>query len=153
MTWQWPWHNDEWIPPDRELRRRLTHLAAQNDRILHKLDRAQEQETRMSTNLEAITSAVESNTTVDESAIVLLNQIAGQLEAFKNDPIEIQALADQLNGESQKLAAAVAANTPAEADTPPPVDNPPAVEPPPADQTGNTDAPADNPQVSPVDLP
>lgn len=107
----------------------------------------------MSTNLEAITSAVESNTTVDESAIVLLNQIAGQLEAFKNDPIEIQALADQLNGESQKLAAAVAANTPAEADTPPPVDNPPAVEPPPADQTGNTDAPADNPQVSPVDLP
>ena len=43
-------------------------------------------------------------TSVVESAITLINGIAAQLEAAKNDPAAIQALADSLKAEDDKLA-------------------------------------------------
>lgn len=64
-------------------------------------------------DLEALSAAVAENTNVDESAITLLNSLADELRAAATDPEAIAALADQLSGESSRLAAAVSANTPA----------------------------------------
>lgn len=64
-------------------------------------------------DLSTIQAAVEADTTVDQSAITLLNSLAEQLRNAANDPAEVQAIADQLNQNSSALAAAVSANTPA----------------------------------------
>ncbi len=66
----------------------------------------------MAADLTALTDAVANNTTIDESAITLIEGLAVQIASLKNDPVALQALADSLNSESGKLAAAVATNTP-----------------------------------------
>lgn len=66
--------------------------------------------------LDALTTQVTESTTVEQSALALINGIAGQLTAAAGDPVAVQALVDQLNTSSTALAAAVAANT-----VPPPV--------------------------------
>lgn len=63
-------------------------------------------------DLTALTAEVSRNTEVDQSAIALLTGLAAQIEALKTDPAALQALADQLKGSSDALAAAVVANTP-----------------------------------------
>lgn len=64
-------------------------------------------------DLTRLTAAVEKEKTVDESAATLLAQLSGLLKAHANDPAAINALADQLDVQSDALAAAVTANTPA----------------------------------------
>lgn len=65
----------------------------------------------MSLELDALTAAVNNVTTIDESAIAMIQGLAAQIASLKNDPVALQALADSLNSESDKLAAAVSANT------------------------------------------
>jgi len=65
-------------------------------------------------DLDSLKAEVERNTAVDQSAITLLTGLAAQIESLKTDPAALQALADQLRGSSDSLAAAVAANTPAQ---------------------------------------
>lgn len=65
-------------------------------------------------HLDALEAAVSANTTVIQSAITLITDIATKLEEAKNDPVAIQQLVDDLNASKDSLAAAVAANTPAE---------------------------------------
>jgi len=72
------------------------------------------------TDLTGLTAQVAENTEVEASAIVLITGLAAQIESMKTDPIALQALADSLNGTSDQLAAAVAANTPAVVPTPDP---------------------------------
>jgi len=67
----------------------------------------------MSIELDNLESEVAKNTEVDQSAITLLNGLAAQIAALKNDPVKLQALADSLKSSSADLAAAVVANTPA----------------------------------------
>ena len=50
--------------------------------------------------------------TVMESAITLLNGLAAQLQAAKDDPAQIQAIIDSVTAQTDALAAAVQANTP-----------------------------------------
>lgn len=59
-------------------------------------------------------TAVEANTAVVQSAITLIDGLADKIEDLKNDPEELQALADQLRSDSTLLGNAVAVNTPAE---------------------------------------
>jgi hypothetical protein len=68
-------------------------------------------------DLTALTAEVERNRAVDESAKLLMKRLFDEVEASKNDPAAIQALVDQARAANDDLAAAVAANTPAE--TPP----------------------------------
>jgi len=68
----------------------------------------------MAGELEALTAEVERNTTVDQSAITLLNGLAAQITALKNEPAKLQAFADSLKRSSEALADAVVANTPAD---------------------------------------
>jgi len=68
-------------------------------------------------DLTALTAEVERNTTVEKSALALIQGFAAQLAAAGTDPVKLQALQDQLKNNDDELAAAVAANTPA---APPP---------------------------------
>ena len=69
----------------------------------------------MSAQLDSLRAQVERNTTVSESAITLLNGLKQQLDdaIASGDPNALQALSDQIGAETDKLAAAVTANTPA----------------------------------------
>jgi hypothetical protein len=62
--------------------------------------------------LDPLANEVTETKTIMESAVVLIEGIAAQLEEHKNEPAEIQRIADELNESSEKLAAAVQANTP-----------------------------------------
>jgi hypothetical protein len=64
-------------------------------------------------DLTALTAQVTTNTTVIESALTLIQGIAAALAAAGTDPVALAALQTQLATEDTKLAAAVAANTPA----------------------------------------
>jgi chromosome segregation ATPase len=67
---------------------------------------------RMSAALDTLTAQVAANTSVVDSAVVLIGGLAQQIQDLKNDPVALQALADSLKGEDDKLAAALVANTP-----------------------------------------
>ncbi len=70
-------------------------------------------QTKMATDLSALQAAVEKDTAVDQSAITLLQGLKAALDAAGTDPVALKALSDQLGSNSDALAAAVAANTPA----------------------------------------
>jgi hypothetical protein len=74
----------------------------------------------MSVQLETLTQEVAEIGTVVDSAVVLINGLAAQIVALKDDPAALEALAAQLDAKAGELAAAVTANTEA-----PPVENPP----------------------------
>ena len=61
--------------------------------------------------LEELQVQVQATTDIQASAITLIEGIAAQLEAAKDDPEQIQALADQLKASSDALAAAGSENT------------------------------------------
>lgn len=67
----------------------------------------------MSKELDDLTAKVAHNTEVEQSAITLIQEMAAQIAAVKDDPAAIAALAAQLDAQASALAAAVAANTPA----------------------------------------
>lgn len=67
----------------------------------------------MSAELDALTANVTRINTVADSAITLLQNIKARLDAAGTDPAALQALSDSLGSESDKLAQAVVANTPA----------------------------------------
>lgn len=99
---------------------RLDAIEAKVDAILNAvIDLGAAQATAI-TNLEdimadltAITASVTENTSAAQSAVTLLNQLGDLIEANATDPAALQALADQLHANSQALADAVVANTPA----------------------------------------
>jgi hypothetical protein len=111
----WPWHGD-YQSPSRETLRRLRHIAEQNRQILALLAPAGE----LMSDLTNITTAVEAERNVVDSAVVLLTQLAQDLEAARNDPAAIQQIVDNINAQKDTLAAAVVANTPAAPTEPPP---------------------------------
>jgi cell division septum initiation protein DivIVA len=67
----------------------------------------------MSQELEALQAQVQENTDLEASAITLIQGIAAQLEAAKEDPAKVQALAESLKASAANLSAAIVANTPA----------------------------------------
>lgn len=74
----------------------------------------------MSLELDALTAAVERNTTVDQSVIALVNGLAQQLRDMASSATEladlkaaIVARADELQASNQQVADVVTANTPA----------------------------------------
>lgn len=86
--------------------------------ILARLDALGDNMATVQEQLTALTAAVQANTTVEEGAIALLNQIPQLIKdaAAGADPTtaaSIQAAIDAISAESTKLAAAVSANTPA----------------------------------------
>ena len=74
----------------------------------------------MALSLDALRAEVERNTTVDGSAVVLLQGLSAKVQELINasgnavDPAELQALVDSIKASTDSLAGAVVANTPAQ---------------------------------------
>lgn len=69
----------------------------------------------MPLDLTALTAEVERDNEVNSSAALLIAGLATELEATKGDPAKVDELVARLRSNSDALASAVAANTPAEA--------------------------------------
>lgn len=69
--------------------------------------------THMSQQLDDLTTQVSANTSVIESALTLIQGLRQQIIDAGTDPAKLQALTDSLKAEDDKLAAAIADNTPA----------------------------------------
>lgn len=62
--------------------------------------------------LDELKAKVEAQTTVVQSVVTLLTDLAQRLRDAADDPAEIQAIADQVDANRQAMADAVVANTP-----------------------------------------
>jgi len=91
----------------------LKPIYAKLNRILEILEKIERREKIMSAELDALTTQVTANESLEQSAITLIQGIAAQLAAIKDDPAKIQALADSLKASADTLSAAIVANTPA----------------------------------------
>lgn len=87
----------------------LVQIGTEIRDIFRTLQQGQE---NMTAQLAALQAQVTQTDTVIASAITLIQGIAAQLEAIKDDPAAIAALAADLHTQTDALAAAVAANTP-----------------------------------------
>lgn len=63
-------------------------------------------------NLDALTTAITNQTTVDDSAIALIQGLADQLREIPATQAAINDLASQLDAKRQALVDAITANTP-----------------------------------------
>jgi hypothetical protein len=95
------------------------HIIFGENQILKKLDTIlkilgsiQRKEEAMSQELDALAAQVAANAEVEQSAILLIQGIAAQLEDLSDDPAQVLALAETLKASAANLAAAISANTP-----------------------------------------
>lgn len=68
---------------------------------------------KIMSDLTQLTADVAADTSVDQSAIVLLQGLKAALDSAGTDPVALAALSTQLETNAAALAAAVTANTPA----------------------------------------
>ncbi len=122
------------IPP--RLEAYLRRIDWRLEQLVRLMEKNVHQERKEMADLTALIDAVNAQTTVQQSAIELLNQLSEQLRAAADDPQEIQALATQIQEQSAALSAAVAANTPSQ--EPAPVEEGTPVEEPPVEPTEPT---------------
>ena len=92
---------------------KLDDLSKQLSMIFNLMRKSLKMEFEMATDLTALTDAVAEDTSVDESAITLLQNLSTILEDAKTDPVAIASIAASLKDNAAALAAAIAANTPA----------------------------------------
>lgn len=121
----------EWLDAgDREVHL-LTRIAHQMDDIPDRLARIERRQAAIEravtlntvndtitrrtlmANFDALYTEVEANGDAVDSAVTLLENLSAQLADAADDPDEIRAIATALGENSTRLAAAVAANTPA----------------------------------------
>lgn len=95
--------------------------SPQLDRIEAVLNQVLAKEATIMTDLTELTAEVQRNTTVEKSALALIQGFAAQLAAAGTDPVALKALSDSLKANDDELADALVANTPVQ-----PVPNPPA---------------------------
>ncbi len=93
----------------------LTSLKTQVDAIVAQLKIVITKEDTIMADLSALTAQVQANTDTEQSAIVLLNQLADLIKANATDPAALAGLSDQLKASATSLAQAIVANTPAAA--------------------------------------
>jgi ABC-type transporter Mla subunit MlaD len=97
---------------------------------------------KMSLDLSKLQTEVSENTSVMQSAMTLLDNLASEIRANAGNQTALNELADNLDANSNALADAVARNTTAQPAENLPVEEPVVepVEPAPADDTGSTNA-------------
>ena len=85
------------------------------DRIISMLEEVIHREVTMAGELDALTAQVAANTTVEGSALTLIQGLAKQLAdaIAAGNPAALTALQTQLKTSADALAAAITANTPA----------------------------------------
>lgn len=92
-----------------------TEADTKLDRAIGMLNQLLQQGINIMATIDDITAAVAAETSIVQSAALLLASLHDQLTAAlaTADPAKIQAVVDQIGVNSAALAAAVAANTPA----------------------------------------
>lgn len=96
---------------DPKILRALRRLERKVDAMIQLLTTVSTRTGDIVTDLSALQSAVEENTSVDESAIQLLEGLADKIEELSTDPEALAAFVGDLRSSSAGLAASVAANT------------------------------------------
>jgi hypothetical protein len=100
-----------------ELLNNLNSLSEWLDSELRKINKKLDvliiQERKEMATLDDLTAEVAAQTTVNQSAITLLQGLKAKLDAAGTDPAKLQAIKDSLTANDQALAQAVAQNTPA----------------------------------------
>jgi hypothetical protein len=97
----------------RDLRRLVVQVDRKTDELLERLERRTYYQGQMiMADLTALTNQVAQNTSVEQSAITLLNGLSSLLAAAGTDPVKLNALQMQLSSSASALAAAITANTP-----------------------------------------
>ena len=83
--------------------------------IIQSINSLKEGVNKMAATLDDLLTKVAAEKTVDDSIIALLVDVKAKLDAAiaSGDLTKIQAIADALDAEQQKIVAAVVANTPA----------------------------------------
>ncbi len=82
------------------------------DTILTILQRLDTKENTIMADLTALTTQVAQTTSVEQSAITLIQGLAAQITAAGTDPVALASLTASLNTSATALAAAEIANTP-----------------------------------------
>ena len=82
------------------------------------LNTIHQEQLKMAVDLSALQAQVQQNTTVEQSAVTLIQGLAQQLQAAQNDPAAIQSIINSLNSSANSLADAITANTPSQASSP-----------------------------------
>ncbi len=95
------------FPSDRRRAANIERLLAS---LIRKLDHM---EIKLSAEIDRLTASVTNLTTVDDSLVALVTNLAQTIRDNATDPAALNALADKLDAESTKVADAVTANTPA----------------------------------------
>ncbi len=83
------------------------------NRLSKQLNRIERKLKVMGQEMDDLTTEVTNNTSVEKSALALIQGFAAQLAAAGSDPAKLKALRDSLKANDDELAAAVVANTPA----------------------------------------
>ena len=94
-----------------DLTARVLTLEGRVDYLIALVER---QGVTMSAQLDNLTAQVQRMSTVVQSVLTLVSGLAAQIEAGKDDPAKMQALADELKGDADQLAQDVASNTTAQ---------------------------------------
>jgi hypothetical protein len=91
----------------------LNLISAKLDLMLVRQAASRESEEAMSAEVDRIKNSVSQLTTVSQSAIALLGDLAARVRALQADPAALTALADEIDHRKAELAQAVLSNTPA----------------------------------------
>ncbi len=91
----------------------LRPITRRLDRIEAVLALYRKKEEALMAALDDLTAQVTAQTTVEQSAITLLNQLSDLIKQAGTDPVKLAALTAQLKTSADALAAAIVANTPA----------------------------------------
>lgn len=98
----------------REILRKLDIVIQNQSLILQNQSLTIKKILDMNPTLQALQAEVANNTSVENSAILLIQGLAAQIAAAGTDPAALAAIVTSLQTNDAALAAAVAANTPAQ---------------------------------------
>jgi chromosome segregation ATPase len=95
-----------------EVLERLKRLESKLDAALAALVELSQGEAIMSAELDALTAQVKQNTDLEASAVTLIQGLAAQIQAARDDPAKLDALTAELRQKADALADAITTNTP-----------------------------------------
>ncbi len=88
-------------------------LTSRLDRIANAFETHNKILTTMANEIDLLRAQVAQTTAVESAAVTLIYDLAARLSAIATDPVAVSALAAELRISADTLAAAIAANTPA----------------------------------------
>lgn len=94
--------------------RKFNRLIERLDLIISTLNKLLNKEIQLMATITDLTTAIASESTIDDSIITLLNGIVAQLQAAQasGDPAQLDIVLAGIKANSDKISAAVVANTP-----------------------------------------